>query len=222
VGVTLFEIARAQMVAEQIAGRGVRDPRVVAAMGKVPRERFVPPNLAGRAYEDAPLPIGQGQTISQPYIVARVAELARLTGVERVLEVGVGSGYLAAILAHLAGEVHAIDILPEMVERAQRNLGAAGIGNVRVTCGDGSTGWPEHAPYDAILVSAGAPRLPVLLLGQLAEGGRLVAPVGPRAVQRLVRLIRRGDDYVTEEDIAVRFVDLIGEYGWGGRGPIKA
>jgi protein-L-isoaspartate(D-aspartate) O-methyltransferase len=214
--------ARERMVREQIAGRGVTDRRVLAAMRKIPREHFVSAEARDRAYEDRPLSIGHGQTISQPYIVARMAELAHLHGDERVLEIGAGCGYQTAVLAELTSEVRGVEIIPELAARAQKKLRELGIHNAWVECFDGTHGWPEHAPYDAILVAAGAPRVPVLLLTQLAEGGRLVIPVGPRDGQRLVTVIRHGDEFETEYDIPVRFVDLTGRYGWGGEGPPQA
>ena len=219
------EAAREKMVREQIAGRGITDTRVLDAMRRVPRDRFVDPASAERAYEDRPLPIGHGQTISQPYIVARMAMLAALKGGERVLEVGAGRGYQTAVLAELAAEVFAIEIIPELAAAAARTLAELGVTNARVERFDGSHGWPEHAPYDAILVAAGAPRVPVLLLAQLAADGRLVIPVGPRDGQRLVVVTRRAgrdDDFDTTYDIPVRFVDLTGRYGWGGQGPPQA
>jgi len=218
------EAAREQMVREQIAARGIRDPRVLAAMRKVPRERFVDVANQDKAYEDRPLPIGHGQTISQPYIVARMAALAELSGTERVLEIGAGCGYATAVLAELAAEVFAIEIIPELAEKARRRLAELGQTRAHVECFDGTHGWPEHAPYDAILVAAGAPRVPVLLLAQLAPGGRLIIPVGPRDTQRLVVVKRDGDrdEYDTTYDIPVRFVDLTGRYGWGGSGPASA
>jgi len=210
------------MVREQIEARGVRDPRVLDAMRRVPRERYVEPQVADRAYEDRPLPIGHGQTISQPYIVARMCELASLTGSEIVLEIGAGCGYMTAVLGQLAATVWGVEIIPALARRAASTLATEGIENAHVDCFDGTHGWAEHAPYDAILVSAGAPKLPSLLLWQLAEGGRLVAPIGPRDDQRLVVVTRRGDDFEARDDIAVRFVDLTGRYGWGGRGPAEA
>jgi protein-L-isoaspartate(D-aspartate) O-methyltransferase len=210
------------MVKEQIEARGVRDPRVLDAMRRVPRERFVEPAVADRAYEDRPLPIGHGQTISQPYIVARMCELAALRGHERVLEIGAGCGYQTAVLAQLAAEVWGVEILAPLAKRAQKTLASERIANAHIECFDGTHGWPEHAPYDAILVSAGAPRLPTLLLAQLADGGRLIAPVGPRDDQKLVVVTRHGDEYEQTSDIAVRFVDLTGRYGWGGAGPAEA
>ena len=219
------EAARERMVREQIEARGITDARVLAAMRKVPRERFVDLGSQDKAYEDRPLPIGHGQTISQPYIVARMAALAQLGGAERVLEIGAGCGYATAVLAELAAEVYAIEILPALADKAQRRLAELGYDNAHVECFDGTHGWPEHAPYDAIVVAAGAPRVPVLLLAQLAQGGRLVIPVGPRDNQRLVVVRRhpeREDEYDSTYDIPVRFVDLTGRYGWGGSGPPAA
>jgi protein-L-isoaspartate(D-aspartate) O-methyltransferase len=216
--------AREKMVREQIAGRGVTDERVLAAMRKVPREQFLPEGGTEKAYEDRPLPIGHGQTISQPYIVAKMAELARLKTTDRVLEVGAGCGYGTAVLAEVvtAGEVFGVEIIPELATFAQGRLGRMELARARVECFDGTHGWPENAPYDAILVSAGAPRVPVLLLSQLVDGGRLVIPVGPRDGQRLVVVTRKGEDFESQYDIPVRFVDLTGKYGWGGHGPAQA
>lgn len=220
------EGARERMVREQIAGRGITDSRVLAAIGKVPRERFVDAAVRDRAYEDRPLPIGFGQTISQPYIVARMALLGELGSDARVLEIGAGCGYATAVYAELAAEVWAIEILPQLAAGAGQRLAELGYKDAHVDCFDGTHGWPEHAPYDAILVAAGAPRVPALLLAQLAPGGRLVIPVGPRENQRLVVVRRRlgdqGDEYDTTYDIPVRFVDLTGRYGWGGSGAPSA
>lgn len=216
------EAAREKMVTEQLVARGIRDPRVLAAMRAVPREHFIDGALALRAYEDRPLPIGHGQTISQPYVVARMAELAGLRGGERVLEIGAGCGYASAVLARLVAQVYAVEIIPDLASLAQRKLAQLGVKNVQIECFDGGVGWPEHAPYDAVLVAAGAPRVPALLLHQLADGGRLVIPVGEREDQRLVVVTRRGDELETTRDTPVRFVDLIGRYGWGGSGPAQA
>ncbi len=220
--VTSSESARERMVKEQIEARGVRDPRVLEAMRGVPRDRFVDAPQIDRAYEDRPLPIGHGQTISQPYVVAHMCELLALRGDEKVLEIGAGCGYQTAVLAALAGQVYAIEIIPELARRAGKTLAELRIKNAVVECFDGTHGWPEHQPYDGIILSAGAPRLPALLLAQLADGGRLVAPVGPREEQRLQVVRRAGDDFEVTDDIPVRFVDLTGRYGWGGSGPASA
>jgi protein-L-isoaspartate(D-aspartate) O-methyltransferase len=207
------------MVAEQLKARGIKDARVLEAMGEIPRERFVDAAQEPQAYEDRPLPIGHGQTISQPYIVALMSELARLGPTDRVLEVGAGCGYATAVLARLARSVYSLEIIEDLADRARRNLRALGILNAEVASGDGGTGWSEHAPFDAIVVWAGAPRVPVLLLAQLADGGRLVAPVGERETQRLTVVTRRGDEFQVDAGTAVRFVDMTGRYGWGGWRP---
>lgn len=206
------------MVQRQIARRGITDVRILDAMGRIPREAFVPPELRGQAYLDRPLPIGGGQTISQPYVVALMAAALALKSTDRVLEIGAGSGYAAAVVAALAGEVHAIERQPELARLCRENLASAGIKNVEVYAADGSQGLPAKAPFDAILVSAGAPRVPCSLSDQLAIGGRLVVPVGAqRDAQTLLRITRTGPEPldVREEDLgAVRFVPLIGAQGW--------
>ena len=209
-----YALERRQMVAEQIARRGLRNPRLLAAIQAVPRHRFVDAANRPWAYADNPLPIGHGQTISQPYIVALMISLLRLRGGERVLEVGTGSGYQAAILAHLAAEVHTVEFVPELAESARRMFEELGLDNVSCHTGDGSLGWKEAAPYDAVIVAAAAPRAPRPLLGQLADGGRLVVPVGGRGYQELEIWRRRGDDFSMEKGIGVAFVPLLGEYGW--------
>lgn len=205
-----------RFISEQIRGRGVRDQRVLAAMRKVQRELFVPPNLREAAYEDRPLSIGAGQTISQPYIVAFMVEALALRGGEKVMEVGAGSGYAAAVLAEIAGEVFTIERIGQLAERAAAALADAGYRNVHVRHADGTEGWAEHAPFDAILVSAGAPDIPKSLMRQLVIGGRLVVPVGPDPrAQELVRITRLDEDEFEQEDLAdVRFVPLIGKEGW--------
>jgi len=213
---------RERMVAEQLQARGIRDPRVLGAMRRVPRERFVDESMRERAYEDAPLPIGYGQTISQPYMVARMCELAALAGDEAVLEIGAGSGYQAAILGQLARQVYAVELRPELARAAERRLAGLGYANVEVGRFDGTYGWRERAPFDAIVVAAGAPEVPPLLVDQLADGGRLIVPVGPRQGQRLAIVTRRGAQYVTEWATPCAFVDLVGKYGWGGDGPARA
>jgi protein-L-isoaspartate(D-aspartate) O-methyltransferase len=211
-----FNNLRADMVRYQLAGRGIFDSRVLEAMDRVPRERFIPEHLAGEAYEDYPLPIGWGQTISQPFIVALMAQALQLEGRERVLDIGTGSGYAAAVLASLALEVFSIERIPELAEQARRNLERAGFSQVHVRCGDGTLGWPEAAPFDGICVAAGAPAVPETLKQQLAVGGRLIIPVGSEhSVQRLVCITRRTDADFEREDFGdVRFVPLLGEQGW--------
>ncbi len=208
---------RHQMVALQIAARGIRDPRILEAFRAVPREAFLPVDLAEFTYQDTPLPIGDGQTISQPYIVALMTEALRLKPGDRVLEVGTGSGYAAAILSRVATQVFSVERIEALAYVARRRLERLGFSNVQVLHGDGSVGWLEHAPYDAITVAAGGPDVPETLLSQLAPGGRLVMPVGstPRR-QSLVRVTRRGSDQYDREDLEeVRFVPLIGVEGWG-------
>ncbi|HXU03204.1 MAG TPA: protein-L-isoaspartate(D-aspartate) O-methyltransferase [Polyangia bacterium] len=214
-----FLSLRRDMVLEQLARRDIRDPRVLEAMGAVPRHRFVDPALATHAYADRPLAIGYGQTISQPYMVARATELAAPRPTDRALEVGAGSGYQTAVLAELVAEVFAIEIVPQLAERARQALAETGYRNVTVESFDGSGGWPDHAPYDVIIVSAGAPRIPALLVSELAEGGRLVIPVGGPEEQELAVVRRQGDHYVTSYDTRCRYVDLQGRFGVGGGQP---
>ncbi len=207
---------RDAMVALQIESRGVRDRSVLAAMRQVPRHLFVPPALRVSAYADHPLPIGEGQTISQPYMVAYMTEALELTYTDRVLEIGTGSGYAAAVLGRIVAEVHTVERIALLADIARERLAGLGYTNIQVHTGDGSLGWPGHAPYDALVVTAGAPRVPQPLLDQLAVGGRLVIPVGrdPR-LQTLVRVRRAGeDDYRYESHFGVMFVPLIGEAGW--------
>ncbi len=183
-------------------------------MAKVPRHLFVPEALWHQAYSDRPLPIGYGQTISQPYIVALMTEALELRGDERVLEVGTGSGYQAAILAELAKQVYSVERMPELAKRARRILDRLGYGNVLIRVGDGSKGWPERAPFDAIIVTAGAPKVPKALLQQLKIGGRMVIPVGDEQSQELLKIVRLKDGFQQEELGGCRFVKLIGEEGW--------
>lgn len=207
---------RNRMIRDQIAGRGVHDAKVLAAMQKVAREAFVPEDLREAAYEDTPLPIGEDQTISQPYLVAAMTEALGLRGGENVLEIGTGSGYAAAVLAHIAGLVHSIERIPELAERARATLERLGYRTVRVIEADGSLGWALAAPYDAIVVTAEGPRLPPSLRAQLKPGGRLIMPVSEnRGKQVLVRLTRLSDDGETVEKLLpVHFVPLIGAEGW--------
>jgi protein-L-isoaspartate(D-aspartate) O-methyltransferase len=211
---TDFAAEREQMVRSQLERRGIRDARVLAALRKVPRHRFCNPPGHPEAYADRPLSIGEGQTISQPYMVALMTERLRLTGTESVLEVGTGSGYQAAVLAELARKLVSVERITALAERARRLLEAEGYGNVEVVLGDGSLGRPDHGPYDRILVTAGAPRIPPALTAQLADGGVLVVPVGGRFTQTLTIITRRGDRLEKEEDCVCRFVKLVGEQAW--------
>ena len=202
------------MVDEQLRARGIADERVLAAMGRVPRELFVPEAYRARAYDDAALPIGEGQTISQPYMVARICEELGLQGGERVLDVGTGSGYQAAVLAELAGEVHTIERLASLAERARAALEAAGYGGVEVHVGDGTLGDPEHAPFAAIAVAAAAPEVPPSLYEQLEPGGRLVLPVGGRQGQELQLVVRSPGGPAVLRSVPCRFVPLVGQEGF--------
>jgi protein-L-isoaspartate(D-aspartate) O-methyltransferase len=208
------EEARERMVERQLLGRDITDERVLAAMRAVPRELFVPPEERERAYDDAALPIGAGQTISQPYMVARICEALGLGGGERVLDVGTGSGYQAAVLAELADEVHTIERVPELAERARETLEGAGYGRVQVHVGDGTLGLPEHAPFGAIAVAAAAPRLPERLYEQLEPRGRLVVPVGRRRGQQLQLVVRSPEGPAVIRSVPCRFVPLVGEEGF--------
>jgi protein-L-isoaspartate(D-aspartate) O-methyltransferase len=209
---------RHAMVERQLRARGIVDERVLAAMERVPRELFVPPELHGRAYADAALPIGEGQTISQPYMVARICEELGLHGTERVLDVGTGSGYQAAVLAELAGEVHSIERIAALADRARELLDAAGYGDrVHVHVGDGSRGLPEHAPFAAIAVAAAAPNLPEALYEQLEMRGRLVVPVGTRWEQLLQVVVRTPEGPAVLRTVPCRFVPLIGAEGFDWR-----
>ncbi|HTV17979.1 MAG TPA: protein-L-isoaspartate(D-aspartate) O-methyltransferase [Polyangiaceae bacterium] len=209
---------RATMVERQIAQRGITDPRVLAAFAAVPREAFVSRELAACAYDDAPLPIGDGQTISQPYIVAFTADALQLSPTDRVLDIGTGSGYAAAVLSRLGREVFSVERVESLCHSASERLRGLGYDNVEVRCGDGTLGWPERAPFDAIAVAAVGPHPPPALLEQLVIGGRLVMPIGPDGSQTLMRLTRHGpDDYSEEALVDVRFVPLIGAQGFARR-----
>lgn len=206
--------ARRRMVERQLRARDIHDVRVLAAMAEVPRHEFVPAEYRASAYADGPLPIGEGQTISQPYIVAYMTQLLELDADHRVLEIGTGSGYQAAILGRLAGEVYTVERVPDLAETARRKLEELGFENVHVLQRDGSGGLPEHGPYDAIIVTAAAPETPGPLKEQLAEGGRLVVPVGGRGGQVLERWIREGEQVRRERLAPVAFVPLLGDHGW--------
>jgi protein-L-isoaspartate(D-aspartate) O-methyltransferase len=206
--------ARGRMVEHQLRRRGISDERVLRAMARVPRELFVPEDLRQYAYEDGALPIGHGQTISQPFIVATICALLGLDGHERVLDVGTGSGYQAAVLAELAAEVVTVERVPELAESARAALAEAGCERVDVRIGDGSLGIPERAPFAAIAVAAAAPSVPPALYSQLAEGGRLVVPRGSRSGQELVLVVRTADGPRERASLACRFVPLLGEEGF--------
>jgi protein-L-isoaspartate(D-aspartate) O-methyltransferase len=213
--------ARARMVESQLVRRGIRDSRVLEAMQQVPREAFVEAGYEDFAYDDSPLPIGEGQTISQPYIVAFMIEATGIAPGDVALDVGTGSGYAAAVMAQIAERVYTIERHASLARQAEQRFAALGYENIHVRIGDGSCGWPDAGPYDAILVAAGAPQVPVALRQQLAPGGRLVIPVGESpTTQRLLR-VRRLDDAGYEEETlaAVRFVPLIGEQGWDESAP---
>ena len=207
-----YRRARQHMVQRQLAARGISDPHVLDVMARIPRHRFVSPQVRHRAYDDRPLPIGSGQTISQPYIVALMTQLLELTPTDRVLEIGVGSGYQTAILAELVAEVIGVERIPELAERARCILAALGYDNVTVHVGDGSVGSPAQAPYDSILAAAAAPRIPEPLIDQLADGGRLVLPVGG-SDQTLVIVRRMGGQVDVKYHTPVRFVPMIGRWG---------
>jgi protein-L-isoaspartate(D-aspartate) O-methyltransferase len=208
-------VVRAEMVEHQLRRRGIRDERVLEAMARVPRDRFVPESLSAHAYDDGALPIGNDQTISQPFVVATICALLGLHGSERVLDVGTGSGYQAAVLSELAAEVVTVERIPELAERARTTLADLGYGNVEVTVGDGSLGVLERAPFDAIAVAAAAPTIPPALFDQLAEGGRLVVPRGSRFGQELVLVTRTPDGRTERTSIPCRFVPLVGDEGFG-------
>ncbi len=206
--------ARARMVQTQLLARGIRNPRVLAAMGKVPRHLFVEEALQGQAYGDFPLPIGEQQTISQPYIVALMTEALELAGTEKVLEIGTGSGYQAAILAELADRVFSIERLATLATRARKILVELRYFNVQIKVADGTLGWPDEAPFDAIIVTAGSPGVPRPLVDQLAEGGRLVIPVGNEYSQNLTRVTKTAQGLDYDYYGGCRFVRLVGSYGW--------
>ncbi len=203
-----------QRLVEMLREKGVSDLAVLRAFELTPRHEFVPTGIRHRAYEDAALPIGNGQTISQPSVHGRSLQLLKLTGRERVLEIGTGSGYQTVLLSHLVDQVFSIERVAPLMESAQQHIRALEVNNVSLLVGDGTVGWREYAPYDAILVSAASPDVPAPLLDQLADGGRILVPVGGRTEQTLVLVTRRGDGFEREELDAVRFVPLLGRHGW--------
>jgi protein-L-isoaspartate(D-aspartate) O-methyltransferase len=207
--------ARRRLI-EALQASGISDLAVLRAFELTPRHQFVPSGVRHRAYEDAALPIGSGQTISQPSVHARYLQLLRLTGHERVLEIGTGSGYQTVLLSHLAEQVFSIERVPELLERAREAIRECGVRNVSLMFGDGTLGWREHAPYHAILISAAAPEIPRPLLEQLADEGRLLVPLGDRNEQMLVMVTRHGDRFEQRDIAPVRFVPLVGTHGWSG------
>ena len=199
---------------EELQAKGIHDVAVIRAFDLTPRHLFVPTGVQHRAYEDAPLPIGNGQTISQPSVHAKYLETLALQGTEKVLEIGTGSGYQTVLLAHLAGQVFSVERIAPLLERAREVIAQCNVSNVSLLLGDGTHGWKSYAPYDAILVSAASPDVPQPLVEQLADGGRMLVPVGGRDEQRLVLVTRRGADIERKELSAVRFVPLVGDFGW--------
>ncbi|SPD72313.1 Protein-L-isoaspartate O-methyltransferase [uncultured Desulfobacterium sp.] len=209
-----YYLARKKMVETQLIPRGITDQRVLSVMGKIPRDRFVDEAIVGEAYNDHPLPIGHKQTISQPYIVALMTEALELAGVESTLEIGTGSGYQTAILAELSAKVYTIERIRALMVKARQTLHELGYNNILFKAFDGTLGWKEYSPYDAIIVTAGAPKIPQPLLEQLAEGGRLLIPVGNKYTQELIRVTNKKGNYIKENLGGCRFVDLIGVHGW--------
>ena len=202
------------MVEEQLRRRDILDQRVLEAMAKIPRHQFVSADYQSWAYDDRPLSIGEGQTISQPYMVALMTESLRLKGPERILEIGTGSGYQTAILAELSRTIFTVERIEALTRKARQILHELGYANIFFFTGDGTRGWPEKAPFDGIIVTAGAPEIPDTLKYQLAEGGRLVIPVGPRYSQTLYKVTRKGEQFIQEESTGCVFVPLVGDFGW--------
>ncbi len=209
-----YHLAREKMVKNQLIPRGIKDPGVLYAMGKVPRDRFVEEALVGEAYNDHPLPIGNKQTISQPYIVALMTEALKLTGKEKTLEIGTGSGYQTAILAELSRKVYTVERIRSLMVKARQTLQELEYNNILFKAFDGTLGWKEHGPYDAIIVTAGSPKIPQPLLDQLSDGGRLVIPVGDRYSQELIKMTNKKGKYIKDNLGGCRFVDLVGIHGW--------
>ncbi len=209
-----YRFARERMLKNQITARGITDPGVLFAMGKVPRDRFVEEALSAEAYNDHPLPIGHKQTISQPYMVALMTEALKLTGEEKTLEIGTGCGYQTAILAELSKKVYTIERIRPLMVKARQTLQDLGYNNILFKAFDGTLGWKEYAPYDAIIVTAGSPKIPRPLIDQLADNGRMVIPVGDRSSQELLRVTSKNGAFTTENLGGCRFVDLVGLHGW--------
>jgi len=209
-----YRLARERMVTTQLVPRRIKDPRVLKILGKVPRNRFIEEALSGEAYNDHPLPIGHKQTISQPYIVALMTEALELTGEEKVLEIGTGSGYQTAILADLSRKVFTVERVRDLMVQARNILADLRYNNIMFKAFDGTLGWKEYEPYDAIMVTAGAPKIPQPLLDQLADGGRLIIPVGDRFSQELIKVTKKKGNIIQKNFGGCRFVDLVGVHGW--------
>ena len=209
-----YEKERMRMVREQIVGRGVTNERVLAAMRKVPRHEFLPEGIRAMAYQDSALPLGEGQTMSQPYMVAFMSEFMELSGPERILEIGTGSGYQAAVLSELCSKVYTVERIKLLADRARATLDRLGYRSVAIKVYDGTYGWKDMAPFDAIMVTAGSPDIPAPLIDQLKEGGRLVIPVGDRYGQTLLKVVKTAQGPVTQRSIPCTFVPLIGNHGW--------
>jgi len=209
-----YRLAREKMVKNQLIPRGIIDPGVLYVMGEVPRDRFVEEALVGEAYNDHPLPIGNKQTISQPYIVALMTEALKLPGKEKTLEIGTGSGYQTAILAELSRKVYTVERIRTLMVKARKTLQELEYNNILFKAFDGTLGWKEHEPYDAIIVTAGSPKIPQPLLDQLSDGGRLVIPVGDKYSQELIKMTNKKGKYVKDNLGGCRFVDLVGVHGW--------
>jgi protein-L-isoaspartate(D-aspartate) O-methyltransferase len=209
-----FKLARERMVKNQLMARGIRDERVLQAMGKIPRHLFIQEALAGEAYNDHPVPIGEKQTISQPYIVALMTEALELKGSENTLEIGTGSGYQTAILAELSSRVYTIERIKSLLVKARKLLAKMSYNNILFKAFDGTLGWKEYAPFDAIMVTAGSPNVPEPLKEQLADNGRMIIPVGDRYTQELIKITRKGENFEQEGLGGCRFVNLIGVHGW--------
>ena len=202
------------MVEEQVVSRGVKDERVLAAMRKVPRHEFLPEGIRGMSYQDSALPLGEGQTMSQPYMVALMSELLQLKGNERVLEIGTGSGYQAAVLAELCGKVYTVERIKMLADKARATFDRLGYQSIAIKVYDGSYGWKDMSPFDAIIVTAGAPDVPAPLVDQMSEGGRMVIPVGDRYGQTLRKIVKTVNGPLTEQSVPCVFVPLIGSHGW--------
>jgi protein-L-isoaspartate(D-aspartate) O-methyltransferase len=209
-----FKLARERMVKNQLMARDIKDERVLRAMGKVPRHLFIQEALAGEAYNDHPVPIGEKQTISQPYIVALMTEALELKGSENTLEIGTGSGYQTAILAELSSRVYTVERIKSLLINARKLLAKLGYDNILFKAFDGTLGWKEYAPFDAIMVTAGSPNVPEPLKEQMADNGRMIIPVGDRYTQELIKITRKGEDFEQEGLGGCRFVNLIGVHGW--------